>query len=304
MTASQLLEFINILKLPDFIQTPNCHCFSKLEALGLMMSHFWTGSDEMNLSTVYCQSQSAISEIINWVTIFLDDKWKHLLDWDHKYLLSHEKLQIYATAIHEKGAPIDTVFSWPDCTKHAICHPSRFQQMAYKRHDRIHCLKFQALVIPNGMFAHLYGPVEGRKHDMLLWNESGIADKLAAHAVIPDLDNPEITCPYQVYGDAAYQLSPHVLSPFSGPGVHTQDEQRWNGVMRRDQVSIENAFAILGNLWPFLHSTYKLWVYSSPVGHYYCVVALLTNAVNCCNPNQIAQHFDCQLPTLTEYFHH
>ncbi|KIJ29878.1 hypothetical protein M422DRAFT_268662 [Sphaerobolus stellatus SS14] len=31
--------------------------------------------------------------------------------------------------------------------------------MAYNGHNRIHCLKYQAVVIPNGILANLYGPL-------------------------------------------------------------------------------------------------------------------------------------------------
>lgn len=31
--------------------------------------------------------------------------------------------------------------------------------MLYNRHKRIHALKFQSVVAPNGMIANLYGPV-------------------------------------------------------------------------------------------------------------------------------------------------
>lgn len=101
---------------------------------------------------------------------------------------------------------------------------------------------------------------------MLLWRESKIEEKLAQHAIIPDLENPGTSCPYQVYSDATYDLGPHILSPFAGSGICTQDEQLWNSVMGKGQVSVENAFAIISNLWPFLQASWKMCIYQSPVG--------------------------------------
>ena len=173
---------------------------------------------------MYGRSQSAISEIVNWSVEFLDEKWKHLLDWDHQYLLSEENLRIYGQAIYDQGAPVNTVFGWPDCTKFFICRPCLHQRVAYNGHDRAHCLKFQAITLPNGIIANLYGPVEGRRHDMALWEDSGIPAKLAAHAFASDPNNPGERRPYQIYGDAAYGISLHVLIPFSGAGSQTEEE--------------------------------------------------------------------------------
>ena len=41
-------------------------------------------------------------------------------------------------------------------------------------HKRVHAMKFQSVVVPNGLIAHLYGSVEGRHHDAFLLLESGL----------------------------------------------------------------------------------------------------------------------------------
>jgi hypothetical protein len=40
-------------------------------------------------------------------------------------------------------------------------------------------LKWQVLTTPDGMLFHLFGPFEGRRHDMHLYAESGLGDVLA-----------------------------------------------------------------------------------------------------------------------------
>lgn len=114
----------------------------------------------MELCVMYHCSQSAISELVIWVVTYLDEHWKHLLDCDVHGLVSHEKLQEYDIAIEQQGVSINTVIGWPDCIKFYVCHPRFYQHMAYNRHDHIHCLKFQAIVLSNGMVANLYGPME------------------------------------------------------------------------------------------------------------------------------------------------
>jgi hypothetical protein len=100
----------------------------------------------------YAHAQSSISEIINWIIIYIDTSWSHLLDFDHKHLLSPPNLQTYADAIYQSGAPLSGVWGFIDCTIHQICFPTEFQYQAYNGHKRFHALKFQAMMLLNGMF--------------------------------------------------------------------------------------------------------------------------------------------------------
>ena len=63
-------------------------------------------------------SQSAISEIVNWVVTFVNNSWKQLLNFDHEHLLSPTNLEQYAKAIYGQGAPLQTIWGFIDCTIH------------------------------------------------------------------------------------------------------------------------------------------------------------------------------------------
>ena len=69
-------------------------------------------------------------------------------------------------------------------------------------------------------------------------------------------------------------------------------------------IEVEHGFGIVSNTWPFPNAGWKMHFYSLPVGRYYHVGVLLTNCLNCLQPNQIAQYFDCPPPMLTDYLHH
>ena len=56
------------------------------------------------------------------------------------------------------------------------------------------------MVAPNGVIAHMFGPIEGRRHDAFMLNESGLTPKLA-RLVTPNGD------PYVIYGDPAYGIA-------------------------------------------------------------------------------------------------
>ncbi|KAK3746634.1 hypothetical protein QZH41_012839 [Actinostola sp. cb2023] len=78
------------------------------------------------------------------------------------------------------------------------------------RHKRVHALTFQSIVIPNGIIANLYGPVEGRKHDSGMLADSEIYNNDLTRNSFDPNGNP--LC---VYGDPAYPLRSHLGMLFS-----------------------------------------------------------------------------------------
>ena len=69
----------------------------------------------------------------------------------------------------------------------------------YNGHKRLHTIKFQTVVIPNGLIANLSGPYEGKRHDSLMRNQSGLLNDLRREAFY----NGEPLC---LYGHPAYPL--------------------------------------------------------------------------------------------------
>jgi hypothetical protein len=58
----------------------------------------------------------------------------------------------------------------------------------------------QSVQAPNGLIAHMFGPIEGRRHDAFMLAQSGLHEKLI-NITKPNGD------PYVVYGDPAYGLT-------------------------------------------------------------------------------------------------
>ena len=48
----------------------------------------------------------------------------------------------------------------------------------YNGHKHCHGIKFQSIVIPDGLFASMHGPVNGNRHDSFLLSISELLDKL------------------------------------------------------------------------------------------------------------------------------
>ena len=55
-----------------------------------------------------------------------------------------------------------------------ICRSGLHQRMFFNGHKRIHALKFQIVITPDGLIAHAFGPVEGCRHDAGVLGESGL----------------------------------------------------------------------------------------------------------------------------------
>ena len=273
---------IEALQLPGHIETPSRFTFDPVEALGLTLAPFRTPGDQLELSLLYHRSQSAISEIVNWVVTFVDNSWQQLLDFDHEHLLSPSNLEWYAKAIHSRGAPLDTIWGFIDCTIHRIARPSKWQRAAYNGHKKFHALKFWAVMFPIGMIGHLFGPEEGHRNDNFLLTKSGLLDTCAVHAIWEGTDEntPAEEQFLHVFGDPAYGVSNQIISSYAGFGEWTEEEQDWNAEMAAVRIEVEHGFGIVQNTWLFLNAGWKMHVYSSPVGRYYRAGVLFTNAIN------------------------
>ena len=96
-----------------------------------------------------------------------------------------------------------------DGTVRPKCRPSMNQRAVYDGHKRVHSLKFQSVVAPNGMTANLFGPVEGRRHEEgAMLTMSGLLDELQQFSYAP---NGEALC---IYGYPAYPLRQQLQCPF------------------------------------------------------------------------------------------
>lgn len=105
------------------------------------------------------RSVPEISLILSEVTDHIVGTHGHLLHDLNQPWLQPAKLEHYAQAIHQKGGALDNCWGFIDGTLRQICRPGEHQRIMYNGHKRVHGLKFQSVVAPNGMIANLYGPV-------------------------------------------------------------------------------------------------------------------------------------------------
>ena len=104
------------LEIPEKFTTTSRHSFTAIESLALLCARFRSPGDLYNLSMIYDRAQSAITECINELVQYVDARWSHLLECDRGHLFHPSQLACYAAAIHQRGAPLSSIFGFIDCT--------------------------------------------------------------------------------------------------------------------------------------------------------------------------------------------
>ena len=99
-----------------------------------------------------------LCSIFNAVLEFVYNSHDHRLEsWNQPFFLP-QVLERYAQIIHNRGAPLQNCFGFVDGTLCRIARPQNNQRAVYNGHKRVHGIKFQSVVAPNGLIANLVAP--------------------------------------------------------------------------------------------------------------------------------------------------
>lgn len=81
------------------------------------------------------------------------------------------RVATFSKAINDKGAAMENCIGFIDGTIVGVARPRGYmrQLVVYNGHKRKHALKYRAINTPDGMIVHAHGPVEGRRHDVYLY---------------------------------------------------------------------------------------------------------------------------------------
>ena len=249
-----------------------------------------------DLCPFFHRPKKEICLLFNQGVHFIFDNWSaHLTDFNHPWLTVPSVVR-YCEAVRAKGCPLPFCWGFIDGTVRKMCRPIRHQREIFNGHHRVHSLKFQSVVIPNGLIANLFGPMSGRRHDAALLNESGILDHMVTNMNGPDGQ------PLTVYGDPAYPLTSHVIRPFRGQNLG-EEQQAFNTAMSKVRQAVEWEFGKVVRMWAFLDFEKNLKLFLSPVGKLYMVGVLLTNCHTCLHGSETSQYFGLNQPTLEEYLY-
>ena len=292
------------LHLPDVMQAPCRTQWTGADGLCIVLNRLSYPCRFHQMEDKFGRSRSELSLIFNETVRFLYQERHDLLETLVHPWLTLQRLQDFAAAVHRKTGALQNCVGFIDGTVRPVCRPLVGQRLVYNGHKRVHALKFQSVVVPNGLIANLHGPVEGRRHDAFLLRDSGLLPQLQANFDVP---NPQPGEPpvYCLYGDPAYPIRAHLQSPYRHAHL-TPEEQLFNSRMSAARVSVEWEFGKVLTLFAFVDFKKNLKLLLQPVGTLYIVSALLSNCYRCLYGSQTATFFSEDgnpmiAPDLEEY---
>ena len=289
-----LYHLKDCLNLPDRVVCRNGTTESGINTLAILLRRLAYPNRLCDLVPIVGRSVQEISEIFYAGIEHIYDNFHDLItDINAPFWLSNNYLDTYCGAVSRKGSVMNNIWGFIDGTCRPIARPSRYQKVVFSGHHRTHCLKFQSVVIPNGLIANLFGPVEGSRHDSFLLRESNLLNNIE-NKYRPD------GSPYSLYGDQGYPLRGHLICPFKGANL-TDEQRQFNHNMSGLRESVEWDFKDVICQFSFLDFKKNLKIFLQPVGKFYIVAGILTNCRTCVYGNQTSQYFNLMPPSLQSY---
>ncbi|XP_072181446.1 uncharacterized protein [Diadema setosum] len=289
-----IVRLKSALGIPDKVILDNGSVIKGLEALCVMLQRYAYPCRYGDMVRFYGRSVPQLSMISKWMTNFIFNTHRHLISSLDQDWLTPPHLAIFANAIYQKGASLNNCWGFVDGTVRPVCRPIQHQRILYNGHKRVHALKYQSVTVPNGLIAHLYGPVEGRRHDAYILRQSGLLTELEARSHDQDGN------PLCLYGDLAYPLRPQLQAPFPTTNI-TRLQENFNAAMTKVRISVEWTFGDIVNHFKYTDFR-KSQVLHSACGKMYIVSGLLTNAHTCLYRNNTSTYFELDPPSLENYF--
>jgi hypothetical protein len=138
-------------------------------------------------------------------------------------------------------------------------------------------------ITPDGWILHLFGPIEGRWHNLTLYRESHIDDELQSSTEISGTQ-------YYLYGYPAYCLRPYLQIGYRGS--HLTPQVQLNIAMSTVRIAVEWAFRDVKLYFTHVDVPRKLKLLVTPAGLWYVCAVMLWNIRVCLYGSQASRYFD------------
>lgn len=292
---NDIYNLVEVLEIPNVVRCSNRQIIDPVEALCILLRRLAYPCRFGDIVPIFGRSVPELSNITSVMMTHMHNNYGHKLTNMNQPWLAPPRLQEFADVIHARGAPLDNCWAFVDGTVRPCSRPGQHQRALWNGHKRVHSLKFQSLVTPNGLIAQLHGPFEGKRHDSAILGQSGLYDQLIENSLSPD---GNILC---IYGDPAYPLRPHLQRPFQGARLNDLQRQ-FNTAMSEVRVAVEWVFGDILNYFKFIDFKKNFKVCLSPVGKMYLVCGLLQNAHTILYNSTTSRYFNVDSPSLEYYF--
>ena len=235
----QLGELVEAFEIPIHVSTNEGYKFTPMEALCVLCRRLAYPSRWSDLESLFGRPSSALCSVFLYLNDYLLERYKDILYFDKERLAP--LLPIFSKSIKNAGAPLSNCWGFIDGTIRPCSRPIRDQKLFFNGHKRLHGLKFHSIVTPDGIISHVFGPVEGRRHDAAVLRLSGLQETLS----------DDRFSGYTLYGDPAYPVNKFLVSPYKSATL-TPEEAEFNKRMSAVRIAVEWSFGRITNLWTFL----------------------------------------------------
>jgi nuclease HARBI1 len=182
------------------------YCASKEEALCVLLARLAMPSRVEILEKRFFRSKAAITEIfyeaLEWFLL-----WPGPLVSTFQTDFLRTRAEYYSSKSSEKSEnERQRCAGFIDGTPIEIARSRGMLQRAnYSGHKRRPGLKWEVITTPDGMLFHIFGPYEGRRHDMHLYAEPGLDDIRSENLLIDGVQ-------HYLFGDSGYALRPYLMT--------------------------------------------------------------------------------------------
>ncbi|KAL3205935.1 hypothetical protein MRX96_040549 [Rhipicephalus microplus] len=246
---------VHALKMPQYITSAQRVRVTATEALCICLRRLAYPNRLCDLQEYFGRHYSVVSSVSNKVLHHIEKNFGCLLNNMNTHTwLKHSDLEAMSEAVHRKGAPLRICWAFIDGTARPICRPSQDQRLYFSGHKRLHVLKYQSSMCPNGLIRQLDGQYPGRRHDAGILQDSQLFEKMEALALDKE---------FVIYGDPAYPLRPLLMKPYGGAAL-TAAQQEFNSSMSAVRQSVEWGFGKVISEFAFVDFKKKTKYYFRP----------------------------------------
>eukprot|EP00171_Calliarthron_tuberculosum_P019568 IDg19568t1 len=239
---------------------------------------------------------SKLSEVFWEVSESLHATRGHLVTSFRKDLFEG-RAHLYAEAVRDNGGGLENCVGFIDGTKIQMCRPGGAdanQRANYSGHKRFHGLTYQTVTVPDGLIIHLYGPVEGRQPDSVMYCRSGMEHFLQENFIIDGVQ-------YCIYGDAAYMLRAWLITAYPRHTA-TAAQASFNKEMNAVRTAVEWSYGEVKQSFTSQDFPRNLKLRQAPISLLYICAVLLRNFRTCLgHGGQTVHYFECTPPSLENY---
>lgn len=243
-TREEILRILPLLEMPPVMRTSERDRFTAEEGFCMLLYRYAFPRRLVDLLMLFGRSQEASSRIVAHVEDLLFARFGGLLRLSAERFTAARVHEYARLVLVKSGNVVPSVWAFIDNTLLQVARPVRDQREYYTR-KKMHALNCPGLVTPDGLF-YMYTPRYGRRHDSLVFRESGMEDDIRlicgeAQAAVPGSK-------LWVYGDSGFAETDVVMAPYRRNGI-TAEQQEFNSMMSELRQSVEWPFARFKSFW-------------------------------------------------------